>query len=92
MFPDLLSATQTYWQALDKIEADYKQGKLSAKEVDQQVQALMEDLGKQRRAAFLALWQWTQQASLTYRNQIVGLATLAIAVYLWWQWGGINVQ
>jgi hypothetical protein len=88
MFPDLFAATHAYWQALDQIEADYKQGKLSAQEVDEKVKILMRELGSQRRAALSAFWSSLQEWSLTHSSQLVGVATMAIAIYLWWQWQG----
>lgn len=86
MFPDLQDATQTYWQKLDQIEADYRQGKLSSQEVDQQVKALMAELGAQRRAALGSAWQ----ASRLWINQnqewLIGCVSVLIAVYLWLLW------
>ncbi|MEB3160358.1 MAG: hypothetical protein VKL20_02725 [Synechocystis sp.] len=86
MFPDLLDATQTYWRKLDQIEADYQQGKLSRHEVDQQVKALMDELGAQRRAAFSSLWQGSRIWSSQNQEWLIGGVSVVIAVYLWILW------
>ncbi|MFN9174430.1 MAG: hypothetical protein ACK58N_07940 [Synechocystis sp.] len=86
MFPDLFDATQIYWQKLDQIEADYQQGKLSSQEVDQQVKALMEELGAKRRAALSSVWQ-TSRLWITHNQEwLIGLVSVVIAVYLWLLW------
>jgi hypothetical protein len=86
MFPDLFDATQTYWRKLDKIEADYRLGKLSSQEVDQQVKTLMNELGSQRRAALSSVWQASRFWITNNQEWLIGLVSVVIAVYLWLLW------
>ncbi|MEB3227122.1 MAG: hypothetical protein VKJ27_01950 [Synechocystis sp.] len=86
MFPDLFTATQTYWRKLDQIEADYQQGKLSIQEVDQQVKTLMNELGAQRRAAFSSVWQGSRRWINQNQEWLLGLVSVVIAIYLWLMW------
>ncbi len=86
MFPDLFDATQIYWRKLDQIEADYQQGKLSSQEVDQQIKALMDELGAQRRAALSSVWQASRVWITQNQEWLIGLVSVVIAVYLWLLW------
>ena len=86
MFPDLFDATQIYWRKLDQIEADYQQGKLSSQEVDQQIKALMDELGAQRRAALSSVWQASRVWITQNQEWLIGLVYVVIAVYLWLLW------
>ena len=86
MFPDLFDATQIYWLKLDQIEADYQQGKLSSQEVDQQIKALMDELGAQRRAALSSVWQASRVWITQNQEWLIGLVSVVIAVYLWLLW------
>lgn len=83
MFPDLLSATRDYWQKLDELEAAYKRDEVTLKEVDERVEQLIAELGRERRIALRAFFTslgrvWNQQ-----KEAIVGVSFLAILTYAW---------
>jgi hypothetical protein len=83
MIPNLVEATQEYWQQLDKLEAAYQKGEIPIEEVDRQVASLMKELGRKRQSLltyFLPSWQhWLSQQ----RETIVALAMLGIICYFW---------
>ena len=83
MIPNLVEATQEYWQKLDELEAAYQKGEISIEEVDRQVASLMDELARQRQSFityFLQSWKhWFSQQKET----VVGLAMLGIICYFW---------
>lgn len=83
MFPNLIEATNQYWQQLNELEAAYQQGDVSIEEVDARVAELMTELGNHRRAALRSLWEsgrrfWQEQTEL-----ILGGALLGGLSYAW---------
>lgn len=81
MIPNLFQATQEYWRKLDELEAAYKQGKITIKEVDERVAELMSELGQERRAAFDFLWHSGRHLLTT--ETIIGLTILTSVTYAW---------
>lgn len=80
---DLLEATKEYWRKLDKLEAAYQKGELAIEEVDTEVQSLMAELGRKRRATLAYVlngWDvlWHEQ-----RETIIGVAVLVTITYAW---------
>jgi hypothetical protein len=83
MFPNLLEATKEYWQNLDRLEAAYQQGEIPLEEVDARVTELMTALAKERRTAFNNFWHSWQHWLTRQRETLIGLAIMALAIYLW---------
>ena len=46
MFPELLKATEEYWQQVDELESHYQQRQIFIEEVNQEVERLMKQLLK----------------------------------------------
>ncbi|MEB3828664.1 hypothetical protein [Phormidium sp. CCY1219] len=83
MIPNLLQATQKYWRKLDELEAAYRRGEVSLQEVDDRVEYLMGELGRERRAAFNALFQNWSNLWSDRRETILGIAFLLLLTYAW---------
>ena len=85
MFPNLIQATKEYWHKLDQLEAAYKKGEISLEEVDIKVAELIAELAEERRAAFTYFrhsWQHRYRL-ITQRENLIGLAILALVTYVW---------
>lgn len=83
MIPNLVAATNDYWQKLNELEAAYQRGDVSLEEVNARVSELMAELGQERRATINFLlngWQhfWSQQKEL-----VVGLGLIGMLTYAW---------
>lgn len=83
MFPDLFQATKEYWQQLDRIESLYQQGQMSIEEVDQEVQKLMEQLGRKRRESLDFWLKSCLNFISTQREMVIGLVFIFAFVYIW---------
>ena len=83
MFPNLIEATTTYWRKLDELEADYKCGNISAKDVDVRVKELMAELGVERRAAVRFFLSYLNRIWNEQREVVVGVGLLGILTYTW---------
>ncbi len=83
MLPDLLAATNDYWQKLDALEAAYQQGAISLQEVDASVAHLMAELAQERRAALSALWNGLRQRWLAQKELILGVSLVGVLAYAW---------
>jgi hypothetical protein len=83
MIPNLLEATQEYWQKLDELEKAYQQGEISIEEVDNQVTFLMKELAQKRQNVISYLWESSQIWLNQQRETIGGLIFLGIVFYLW---------
>ncbi len=83
MLPDLLAATNDYWQKLDALEAAYQQGEISLQEVDASVAHLMAELAQERRAALSAFWNGLRQRWLAQKELILGVSLVGVLAYAW---------
>ena len=83
MFPNLLDATQEYWQKLDRLEADYQEGKVSLEEVDAEVARLMAELGQKRRESISYFLQSLKSYFKQQKEIVIGVAVLGIISYAW---------
>lgn len=83
MFPNLFQATKDYWRKLDKLEADYQQGKISLEVVNAMVAELMAELSQERRTALSGVWQIWQNWLVGRRETLVGLAIFVSVTYVW---------
>lgn len=83
MFPNLIQATKEYWHKLDQLEAAYQQGEISLEEVDSKVAELIAELAEERRATFTYFRHNWQHRLTKQRENLIGLAILAIVTYIW---------
>jgi hypothetical protein len=83
MLPNLQSATQEYWQKLDKLETAYQEGEISLEQVDVEVAYLMTELGRKRREAIGYFLQSCRLWLTQQQDTLIGLAILGIITYLW---------
>lgn len=83
MLPNLLEATQEYWQELNKLEIAYQQGEITIEEVDREVSYLMAELGQKRRATFSYFFKSWQRQLRQQKENLIGLAILIIITYAW---------
>ncbi len=83
MIPNLLEATQEYWQKLDKLESDYQAGKVTIEEVDAQVEYLMKELGQKRRASINYFLRTLRYSIVEQKEVVMGIAILGVLSYSW---------
>jgi chromosome segregation ATPase len=83
MIPNLLEATNEYWQQLNELEAAYQRGEVTLAEVDARVKELMAELGRSRRASLSYLWSGLRRLWDEQREAIVGIAGLGVLTYGW---------
>jgi hypothetical protein len=83
MLPDLMGATRDYWRQLDAVEAAYRRNELTAEEVNNQVKALIADLGQTRRQLLRDSWAVIQASMSRQSEALAGVAALGVLAYLW---------
>ncbi|NJN71826.1 MAG: hypothetical protein HC799_02910 [Limnothrix sp. RL_2_0] len=83
MLPDLFSATQDYWQKLDRLEARYQRGELPIEAVDAEVKRLMTDLSAERRRALSAFGYVLRHWFTNNRQAIASFSFIVLTIYAW---------
>jgi hypothetical protein len=83
MLPDLFSATQNYWQKLDRLEARYQRGELPIEAVDAEVKRLMTDLSAERRRALSAFGYVFRHWLTNNREAIASFSFIVLTIYAW---------
>ncbi|MBD1846954.1 hypothetical protein H6F89_26815 [Cyanobacteria bacterium FACHB-63] len=83
MTPNLLEATHEYWHKLNELEAAYQRGEVTLEEVDANVEELMAELGRSRRAAFSYCFSGVRRLWEEQREAIVGVLGLGVLTYGW---------
>ena len=83
MIPNLLEATQEYWQKLDELEAAYQKGEVSIEEVDRQVEFLMKELGRKRRSSITYFVQSLRYWFNQQKELVIGLLIFGVLFYSW---------
>ena len=83
MIPNLLEATQEYWQKLDELETAYYKGEISIEEVDRQVEFLMKELGRKRRSSITYFVQSLRYWFNQQKELVLGLLIFGVLFYSW---------
>lgn len=83
MIPNLVEATWEYWHKLDNLEAAYQRGEVSLEEVNERVNHLMEELGRERRKALSYLWNSWKQWFASNQEIVVSLLVLSSIACVW---------
>ncbi|MBL1179398.1 hypothetical protein [Pantanalinema sp. GBBB05] len=83
MVPNLFEATNNYWQKLNQLEIAYRRGEVSLEEVDTKVEALIAELGRERRATLRFLWYGMQQTWSQQKELILSASILLGLLYIW---------
>jgi len=84
MGPNLLEATNDYWQKLNALDAAYRRGEVTLDEVDARVKVLMAELGQSRREAFRYFLNGVQRSWHEQQELLLGTALLGVCAYSWW--------
>ncbi len=83
MIPNLLEATNDYWNKLNDLETAYQRGEVSLEEVDYRVKELMAELGQERRRTFSYLFNNLRRTWDEQREVVAGMALLGVVTIGW---------